>query len=114
MSKTLLYLLFAIYLMATSGYLLHIIWRRSFVAKASLVLIFAGVILQTALLGHRWWAAGYLRPVEPVLTTFSLLTINRDPGDNMALTGGFCITVGVIFAFFSFYRKRTIGDRPEI
>jgi len=56
----------------------------------------------------------YLRPVEPVLTTFSLLTINRDPGDKVALTGGFFITVGVIFAFFSFYRKRTIDDRPEI
>jgi cytochrome c biogenesis protein len=56
----------------------------------------------------------HLRPVEPVLTTFSLLTINRDPGDKMALTGGFCITVGVIFAFFSFYRKRRISDRPEI
>jgi len=60
MSKTLLYLLFAIYLMATSGYLVHIIWRRSFVAKVSFVLIVAGVILQTVLLGHRWWAAGYL------------------------------------------------------
>ncbi len=59
-------------------------------------------------------AGVYLRPVGPVLTTFSLLTINRDPGDKMALAGSTCITVGVIFAFFSFYRKRAIGDRPEI
>jgi cytochrome c-type biogenesis protein CcsB len=69
MSKTLLYLLFAIYLMATSGYLLHIFWRRSYVAKASFVLIVTGVILQTALLGHRWWAAGYL----PVTNLFATL-----------------------------------------
>jgi len=52
--------------------------------------------------------------VEPVLSIFSLLTINRDPGNKVALTGGLMITVGVIFTFFSFYRKRTIGDRPEI
>ena len=56
----------------------------------------------------------YLKPVEPVLTPFSLLTINRDPGDKTALAGGVCITVGVLFAFFSFYRKRATGDRPEI
>ena len=56
----------------------------------------------------------YLKPVEPILTTFSLLTINRDPGDKIALAGGVCITIGVLFAFFSFYRKRATGDRPEI
>ena len=59
-------------------------------------------------------AGVYLKPVEPVLTTFSLLTINRDPGDKIALAGGICITVGTLFAFFSFYRKRVTGDRPEI
>ena len=59
-------------------------------------------------------AGVYLKPVEPVLTTFSLLTINRDPGDKIALAGGVCITVGVLFAFFSFYRKRASGDRPMI
>ena len=69
MSKTLLYLLFATYLMATSGYLLHTIWRRSSIAMASLILVFAGVILQTALLGHRWWTAGYL----PVTNLFATL-----------------------------------------
>lgn len=55
-----------------------------------------------------------LRPLEPVYTPFSLLTINRDPGDKLALAGGVCITVGVILAFFSFYRKRAVGDRPEV
>lgn len=59
-------------------------------------------------------AGVYLKPVQPVMTPFSLLTINRDPGDKTALAGGVCITVGVLFAFFSFYRKRVAGDRPEI
>ena len=59
-------------------------------------------------------AGVYLKPVEPVMATFSLLTINRDPGDKVALAGGVCITVGVLFAVFSFYRKRATGDRPEI
>jgi cytochrome c-type biogenesis protein CcsB len=69
MSKTLLYLLFAIYLAATSGYLLHILWKRANLATASLLLVFAGVALQTALLGQRWWAAGYL----PVTSLFATL-----------------------------------------
>jgi cytochrome c biogenesis protein len=55
-----------------------------------------------------------LRPIEPIYKTFSLLTINRDPGDKLALAGSICISLGVIFAFFSFYRKRAQADRPEI
>lgn len=55
-----------------------------------------------------------LRPTEPVFRTFSLLTVNRDPGDKLALVGGLCITVGVILAFFSFYHKRARGDRPAV
>lgn len=55
-----------------------------------------------------------LRPTEPLYKTFSLLTINRDPGDKLALAGSLCISIGVIFAFFSFYRKRAHGDRPEL
>jgi hypothetical protein len=55
-----------------------------------------------------------LRPTEPINKTFSLLTINRDPGDKIALTGSICIATGVLFAFFSFYRKRAQGDRPEV
>ena len=56
----------------------------------------------------------FLRPTEPILRTYSLLTINRDPGDKMAMLGAICITLGVLFAFFSFYHKRTQGDRPEV
>lgn len=69
MSKTLLNLLFATYATATFGYLLHIVLRRPAIARASLALIFAGVFLQTGLLAHRWWAAGYL----PVTNLFATL-----------------------------------------
>jgi cytochrome c biogenesis protein len=55
-----------------------------------------------------------LRPIEPIYKRFSLLTINRDPGDKLALAGSIFISIGVVFAFFSFYRKRSQGDRPEV
>ena len=69
MSKTLLTLLFATYATATTGYLIHLVWRRAVIAKVSLALIVAGVLLQTGLLGHRWWVAGYL----PVTNLFATL-----------------------------------------
>lgn len=69
MSKPLLYLLFSIYAMATVGYLLHLIWGQFRFAKASLALVATGVLLQTGLLGHRWWVAGYL----PVTNLFATL-----------------------------------------
>jgi len=55
-----------------------------------------------------------LRPTEPLFRTFSVLTVNQDPGDKLALAGGLCLSVGVVLAFFSFYRKRARGDRPEV
>lgn len=55
-----------------------------------------------------------LQPKEPILRTYSLLTVNRDPADKLALAGSLCLSIGVVFAFFSFYRKRARGDRPEI
>ena len=69
MSKTLLNMLFATYALATLGYLLHIIVRRPIIAKVSLGLIVLGVFLQTGLLAHRWWSAGYL----PVTNLFATL-----------------------------------------
>ncbi len=69
MSKTLLNLLFATYSLATLGYLLHVFLRRSIIARASLLLVVLGVFLQTGLLAHRWWAAGYL----PVTNLFATL-----------------------------------------
>ena len=51
---------------------------------------------------------------RPVYRTVSYLTINRDPGSGVALVGGIFISLGVLFALFSFYYKRSRGDRPEI
>jgi len=79
--------------MATSGYLLHIVWRRPVVARASLVLVFAGVILQTALLAHRWWTAGYL----PVTNLFATLFF-------------FSWALAIIYLYFELrYRVRATG-----
>jgi len=54
------------------------------------------------------------RPLQPLAGYVSLLTINRDPGAGLALAGGSCLTVGVLLALLSFYRKRARGDRPQI
>lgn len=54
------------------------------------------------------------RPLQPLPGYVSLLTVNRDPGAGLALAGGICLTVGVLLALFSFYRKRARGDRPQL
>jgi len=69
MSKPLLYLLFSLYSAATVGYLLNLAWRRNVLARGALGLVVLGVLLQTGLLGHRWWSAGYL----PVTNLFATL-----------------------------------------
>lgn len=51
---------------------------------------------------------------QPVTRPVSILTINRDPGAGLALIGATCISLGVFLALFSFYYKRTRGDRPDI
>ena len=55
----------------------------------------------------------FIRPVEPIMKTYSLITINRDPGSFIALIGAIFMCLGVFLAFFSFYAKRARGDRPE-
>jgi cytochrome c biogenesis protein len=45
---------------------------------------------------------------------YSILTINYDPGANLALAGAVAMGCGVIVTLFSFYRKRTRGDHPDI
>jgi cytochrome c biogenesis protein len=60
-------------------------------------------------------AAGAVpQPLQPLAGYVSLLTVNHDPGAELALAGGICLTVGVLLAMFSFYRKRTQGDRPQV
>ncbi len=51
---------------------------------------------------------------EPITKPYSVLTINSDPGLTIALIGSISMTIGVIFALFSFYYKRRRGDRPDI
>jgi len=60
-------------------------------------------------------AAGLqLRPREPLLRAVSVLTINRDPGAELAKLGGILMGLGVVLALVSFYAKRRRGDRPEL
>lgn len=55
-----------------------------------------------------------LRPTAPLYRTYSLLTINADPGTPLALAGALIMGVGVLLALVSFYLKRSRGDRPEV
>jgi cytochrome c biogenesis protein len=48
------------------------------------------------------------------LRTYSLMTINYDPGATLALVGSIAMGCGVLVAMFSFYRKRLTGDHPDI
>ncbi len=55
-----------------------------------------------------------LQPREPLFQTFTVLTINRDPGARLALSGAAAMLLGTTLALVSFYRKRRLGDRPSI
>lgn len=56
----------------------------------------------------------HLRPLQPLYTRYSSLTVNYDPGAQVSATGGILTAVGCLLALFSFYRKRNRHDRPEI
>lgn len=62
--------------------------------------------------GYKTTSPGSRR--EPVYKTYSILTINNDPGANLALAGGTAMGAGVLLALMSFYRKRARGERPDI
>lgn len=55
-----------------------------------------------------------LIPRTPSYSPVSILTINRDPGATLAMTGGTAMAAGVILAMLSFYYKRNRGDRPVL
>lgn len=60
-------------------------------------------------------AAGLrIRPTQPLYKTYSVLTMNNDPGAKMALVGGGLLVTGIAIALASFYRKRRTGDHPDI
>jgi cytochrome c biogenesis protein len=54
------------------------------------------------------------RPLQPLYTSYSSLTINYDPGSQVSATGGILTALGCLLALISFYRKRNRQDRPEI
>ncbi|MDY0270477.1 cytochrome c biogenesis protein ResB [Trichloromonas sp.] len=55
-----------------------------------------------------------LRPQAPLQRPVSILTIHYDPGLNLAFAGALLMTLGILLALGSFYRKRTRGDRPRL
>lgn len=74
-----------------------------------------GLYFPTASIPYELRMTGFnLKPVAPVYSMYSLLTVNYDPGAPLASVGGGLMTIGVFIALFSFYRKRARQDRPEV
>lgn len=69
-------------------------------------LIWKGLLVIPASYGQTMRGGRYL--------PYSILTINYDPGANLAFVGSIAMGCGVILTLFSFYRKRTRGERPDI
>lgn len=55
-----------------------------------------------------------IRLLTPIYENYSTLTVNYDPGAALAAVGSGLMTIGVLLALVSFYRKRKYQDRPEI
>lgn len=53
-----------------------------------------------------------LRPLSPLQRPVSILAIHHDPGLTLASGGALAMTLGILLAIGSFYRKRARGDRP--
>lgn len=75
-------------------------------ARANHPLMWKGLLVIPSSYGRTLWNG---RP-----TTYSLLTINYDPGAGLAFVGSLLMGAGVLLALFSFYRKRSRGDRPDV
>ena len=65
--SSLLYASFTLYLLSVALYLLHWITRHRLLWRSAFVLVLVGFIIQSILLGIRWYSAGYL----PVTNLFS-------------------------------------------
>lgn len=76
------------------------------VAKTNHPLTWKGLVVVPASYGQVVRSGRYL--------PYSILTINYDPGVDVALAGAICVGTGVILTLFSFYRKRRRGDHPNI
>ena len=55
-----------------------------------------------------------LTPLAPIFRTYSVLTVNSDPGARLAFAGATAMLAGAALALVSFYRKRRRGERPDI
>ncbi|WP_020675952.1 cytochrome c biogenesis protein ResB [Geopsychrobacter electrodiphilus] len=55
-----------------------------------------------------------LRPLYPLYTRYSTLTITKDPGIHVTASGGIIAAIGCFLTLFSFYHKRKRTDRPEL
>jgi len=53
-----------------------------------------------------------LRPLAPLQQPMSILAVHYDPGLPLAFAGALALTLGILLAIGSFYRKRIRGDRP--
>lgn len=81
-------------------------------------LLWQGLVILPASFGRTF--VGYQQPApgssrgEAIFKTYSVLTINYDPGANLALAGGVAMGTGILLTLVSFYRKRVRGDRPDV
>jgi len=75
-------------------------------ARANHPLIWNGLLVIPSSYGRTMWNGR--------AATYSLLTINYDPGAGLAFVGSMLMGTGVLLALVSFYRKRNRGDRPDV
>src|SRR5512133_338497 len=93
LTRILLPLAFALYLLAFVLYLFHFKGRQALVAKGAFASIVAAFALQSFVLGQRWLSAGYL----PVTNLFSTLFF-------------FSWSLAAVYLYFELrYRIRAIG-----
>jgi len=53
-----------------------------------------------------------LRPLAPLQQPLSILAVHYDPGLPLAFAGALAMSLGIMLALGSFYRKRARGERP--
>lgn len=80
-------------------------------ARANHPLLWRGMVILPTSMGEGWGRGPNQRAQR---LPYTVLTINYDPGARLAAAGGMAMTLGVLLALASFYRKRSRGERPEI
>lgn len=80
-------------------------------ARANHPLLWRGMVILPTSMGEGWVRSGS-RGAQRL--PYSVLTVNYDPGARIAAAGGGAMTLGVLLALVSFYRKRSRGERPDI